>query len=116
MCWQGKEVIEYYINELISEGITYIPPWTDPNTKPALTQPPKEDAPSQDSGLRSRSNSVASVHSQNSLVLGATAATIQNTGLPEVHEPGNWDRDVVSSCFVPLLFPWYESDINDLIY
>ena len=29
--FQGKEVIEYYINELLSEGITYIPPWTDPN-------------------------------------------------------------------------------------
>ena len=82
-------MIEYYINELISEGITYIPPWTDPNSKAALTQPSKEDAPSQDSGLRSRSNSVASVHSQNSLVLGATAATIQNAGVPEVHEPGN---------------------------
>ena len=26
-------MIEFYINELLSEGITYIPPWTDPNEK-----------------------------------------------------------------------------------
>jgi hypothetical protein len=84
---QGKEVIEYYINELISEGITYIPPWTDPNRGQHCVLPKHEDAPSQDSGLRSRSNSVASTHSQNSLVLGATAASI-HTGVPEIHEPG----------------------------
>lgn len=84
---KGKEVIEFYINELISEGITYIPPWTDPNPKPMLTQPPADDAPSQDSGLRSRSNSVTSTHSQSSLILGATAASIQTMGPPEIQEP-----------------------------
>jgi hypothetical protein len=26
---KGKEIIEYYINELTSHGITNIPPWTD---------------------------------------------------------------------------------------
>lgn len=26
---KGKEVIEYYINELLKENITYIPPWTE---------------------------------------------------------------------------------------
>ena len=25
---QGKEIIEYYISELLSEGVTYIPPWS----------------------------------------------------------------------------------------
>jgi len=28
---QGKEVIEFYINELLSEGVTFIPPWTEPD-------------------------------------------------------------------------------------
>ena len=66
---QGKEVIEFYINELISEGVTYIPPWVGPAAE-------KEENPSQDSGLRSRSDSVGSQHSRHSLVLGATAASI----------------------------------------
>ncbi|XP_025086727.1 SEC14-like protein 1 isoform X4 [Pomacea canaliculata] len=84
---KGKEVIEFYISELISEGVTFIPPWTDPSPAPALTQGQPEDAPSQDSGLRSRSNSVTSTHSQSSLVLGATAASIHTRGIPEIHEP-----------------------------
>jgi len=28
--FQGKEVIEYYINELIEEGVNHIPRWTCP--------------------------------------------------------------------------------------
>ena len=31
VCFQGKEVIEYYINELLEEGVRYIPPWLDLN-------------------------------------------------------------------------------------
>ncbi|GAB1868948.1 Protein real-time [Camponotus japonicus] len=27
---KGKEIIEYFINELKEEGITYVPPWKDP--------------------------------------------------------------------------------------
>lgn len=77
-------MVEYYINELLSEGITYIPPWTAPVTPKNLeikSDHTTDDTPSQDSGLRSRSNSNASQHShssQSSLVLGATAATIND--------------------------------------
>ncbi|KAI8794138.1 SEC14-like protein 1 isoform X1 [Biomphalaria glabrata] len=80
---KGKEVIEYYINELISEGVTYIPPWSAPA---GVENAEKEEDPSQDSGLRSRSDSIGSQHSQHSLVLGATAASIQRKSLtpPEV--------------------------------
>ena len=76
---QGKEVIEYYINELITQGITEIPRWTSP----VKAIKPPDDVPSQDSGVRSRSNSVSSQHShssQSSLVLGATAASIHTEG------------------------------------
>jgi len=67
-------VIEYYINELISQGITYIPPWKGPGTQAVRIA---DDTPSQDSGMRSRSNSSSHSHSsQSSLVLGATAASI----------------------------------------
>lgn len=72
-------MIEYYINELLSQGITEIPRWQSP----ATTLRPPDDVPSQDSGVRSRSNSVSSQHShssQSSLILGATAATIQTEG------------------------------------
>jgi len=72
-------VIEFYINELLSEGVTHIPPWTCP---PEMSLPKaiqSDQQSSQDSGVRSRSNSVVSAssqHSQESLVLGATAATV----------------------------------------
>ncbi|XP_059157139.1 SEC14-like protein 1 [Physella acuta] len=81
---KGKEVIEYYINELISEGVSYIPPWEGAPAE--VTKADKEEDPSQDSGLRSRSDSVGSQHSQHSLILGATAASMQRKSLtpPEV--------------------------------
>lgn len=28
---QGKEIIEYFINQLKEEGIIYVAPWKDPN-------------------------------------------------------------------------------------
>lgn len=72
-------MIEYYINELITEGVSYIPPW---ECAPAeVTKTDKEEDPSQDSGLRSRSDSVGSQHSQHSLILGATAASMQRKSL-----------------------------------
>lgn len=78
---KGKEVIEYYINELIQEGVTHIPRWTSPLS---VNQANSDQHSSQDSGVceRSRSNSVNSngsqhsVGSQSSLLLGATAASI----------------------------------------
>lgn len=78
---KGKEVIEYYINELISEGVSTIPRWQPPegHKSKGIEIPSSEDTPSQDSGLRSRTNSSGSQHSRSSvssLVLGASAATI----------------------------------------
>ena len=98
LSFQGKEIIEYYINELISEGVAYIPPWTDPKErlKPlpevaeteagdaaegahAPSSPVREESSlpgsSRDSRTHSRS---ASTSSHSSLKLGATAATIRD--------------------------------------
>lgn len=80
---KGKEVIEYYINELISEGVSTIPRWQPPegHKSKGIEIPSSEDTPSQDSGLRSRTNSSGSQHSRSSvssLVLGASAATIKS--------------------------------------
>ncbi|XP_046579039.1 SEC14-like protein 1 [Haliotis rubra] len=121
---KGKEVIEYYINELLSQGITYIPPWTDPKLKAVAV----EDAPSQDSGLRSRSDSVSSQHSQHSqasLILGATAATIHRGSIsspesevtevrvPPVEPRGKLDDDYIQR-FLGALTPVEESQLITL--
>ncbi|KAL5018685.1 hypothetical protein ScPMuIL_004407 [Solemya velum] len=81
---KGKEVIEYYINELLSEGITYIPPWRDLNLKTE----PLDSTASQDSGMRSLSDGMQSHHgSHSSLGLGATAATIHSSSPPHEASP-----------------------------
>jgi hypothetical protein len=35
---KGKEIIEYYVNELMNEGITNIPLWTESLSPPNSTQ------------------------------------------------------------------------------
>ena len=89
---QGKEVIEYYINELISEGVSQIPRWKPPETvKSQEIEVPGSEDTSQDSGLRSRTNSTTSQHSHgslSSLVLGASAATIKSP-VPDGKPPIN---------------------------
>ncbi|CAG5123336.1 unnamed protein product, partial [Candidula unifasciata] len=82
---KGKEVIEFYISELLSEGVTHIAPWVGPPEEEVAD----EENPSQDSGLRSRSDSVTSQHSQHSMTLGATAASIHRKSLtpPEGNIP-----------------------------
>ncbi|KAL8558408.1 hypothetical protein ACOMHN_064755 [Nucella lapillus] len=122
---KGKEVIEYYISELISEGTTYIPPWTDASAPsrglcaPARVQ---GEEVSQDSGLRSRSSSVASVNSHSSLVLGATAASFhkqasldgQEPGVPDaLDNPSKLDEDYIAR-FLGQLTPVEESRLVQL--
>ncbi|KAK3091561.1 hypothetical protein FSP39_020820 [Pinctada imbricata] len=118
---KGKEVIEYYINELITEGVNYIPPWMPSPGQPGpINIPRSEDSPSQDSGLRSRSNSVSSqksCSSQSSLVLGASAATIRTEKRSPVNEvsisPDNAGKldDVYIERFLGNLNPVQESGL-----
>jgi hypothetical protein len=42
--FQGKEIIEHFISELKKEGITYLPPWSEPNK----AIPDDEDADNDD--------------------------------------------------------------------
>jgi hypothetical protein len=103
--FQGKEVIDFYINELLSEGITYIPPWSaDSISKPALPASETEtmsnaegtsdlektirpspeaasvptETPPSPASSRQRSESLSS---RSSLMLGASAA---NISVPDV--------------------------------
>lgn len=57
---QGKEIIEYYINELESDGITYIPPFQDKEGVPIVEVTETENACSASS---SRNNSLTQSHS-----------------------------------------------------
>ncbi|KAK7501943.1 hypothetical protein BaRGS_00006695 [Batillaria attramentaria] len=100
---KGKEVIEYYINELIKEGITYIPPWTESNPNCIVDErhPAPEYAPSQDSGLRSRSNSATSTHTE-----GASAMSMPDS-------PCKLDDDYIAR-FLGHLTPVEESRLVQL--
>ncbi|KAL7289682.1 hypothetical protein TKK_0016406 [Trichogramma kaykai] len=43
---KGKEIIEYFVNQLKDEGITYVEPWRDPTTDPSAEKDkssPKEE-------------------------------------------------------------------------
>ena len=81
-------MIEYYINELISEGITYIPPWSETNPDKAKSEsgsPAHGAAATEDGATASTDDAPAiafrersdSSSSRSSLQLGATAATIK---------------------------------------
>ena len=41
---KGKEIIEYYINELLSQGITNIPPWSESQARTSSTNPDESAA------------------------------------------------------------------------
>ncbi|XP_052266424.1 SEC14-like protein 5 isoform X3 [Dreissena polymorpha] len=126
---KGKEVIEYYINELISEGVTHIPRWTPavPSCSATPDQPcllesgvGTRSGSSQDSGVRTRSSSVCSTgsqHSQGSLVLGATAASItpqdSPTGEMTVASEDKLDADYIER-FLGHLTPVQESQLVQL--
>ncbi len=87
-------MIEYYIHELLSMGVTYIPPWSELNPEKAKelddVASPEHLPTSKENGAtaaedvltvtttRARSDSSSSKSSlQSSLQLGATAATIK---------------------------------------
>ena len=83
--FQGKEVIEYYINELLEEGVTYIPPFvappsteTSPVTEPELadetTVPQHTSVSSRSTVLRSVASSGGESLQDAALVVGAEAS------------------------------------------
>lgn len=115
---KGKEVIEYYIQEILGSGIPYAPKWQLSGT--AAIDIRADDTPSQDSGLRSRSNSAQSRSSQSSLLLGATAASIytdkpttSTEGLSPPDKAGKLE-DVYIERFLGCLTPVQESRLVQL--
>jgi hypothetical protein len=100
---QGKEVIEYFINQLHEDGITHIPPWVGPaatETTPATassstTGAGEHDEPRRDSlqlprgqtkvvgaegGAEAETEEEEYSMSSSSLMLGASATNIATTG------------------------------------
>lgn len=76
---QGKEIIEYFIEQLSQEGITHIPRWEEP--KPEKSLAPKEtnkeegESSSEEAETRDRTSSTPSTGSRE-LQLGASATNI----------------------------------------
>nr|CAD7199101.1 unnamed protein product [Timema douglasi] len=50
---KGKEIIEYFVNELKNEGLTYVPPWTEPEKEKTV----EEDSRAQGDSPRSPTQS-----------------------------------------------------------
>lgn len=80
MCEQGKEVIEHYINELMSEGMTYVPPWSETSVANAACRMPSSGGDGSDAqtgrAVFSVGEGLLSPDSENSLELGATANSL----------------------------------------
>ena len=90
LCYsKGKEVIQFYIDEILSEGITHIPMWKDPNEKESESVCDSHENADQPSTSQTTASLLkpeeaarrrtGSTGSHSSLELGATAATIQET-------------------------------------
>lgn len=101
---KGKEIIEYYINELLTEGVTYIPPFQDASVPPAIKISPVE--------CRERLKSVSSEPSQN-FELGASASAISHDGLIADDKGFNLDADYIERC-LGTLNPLQESCLVQL--
>ncbi|KAL2086412.1 hypothetical protein ACEWY4_017471 [Coilia grayii] len=84
---RGKEVIEYYLNELMQEGITEIPRWVPPKDKRPLNSDPSAPIPST---LRSTTSPSSS---SSSLTRPKPAGSPLHLDLSS---PGNSSRDVTS--------------------
>lgn len=83
--WQGKEIIEHFIEELRKEGVTFVPRWEEPSPK-ALPEAcivkeskkcESDESSSDDSERRDRTSSTQSGASRE-LKLGASATNLPN--------------------------------------
>nr|CAD7445480.1 unnamed protein product [Timema bartmani] len=64
---RGKEIIEYFVNELKNEGLTYVPPWTEPEKEKTVEEDPRAQgdsplSPTQSSSEHNLSRKASSKH------------------------------------------------------
>ncbi|CAH1794678.1 unnamed protein product [Owenia fusiformis] len=73
---KGKQVIEYFLNELEEEGITFIPIWTEPAGQAVPSVGESTTQGVEDEQTTSHHKSEGSKESDTSLELGATASAL----------------------------------------
>nr|CAD7405920.1 unnamed protein product [Timema poppensis] len=64
---KGKEIIEYFVNELKNEGLTYVPPWTEPEKEKTVEEDSRAQgdsplSPTQSSSEHNLSRKASSKH------------------------------------------------------
>lgn len=76
---QGKEIIEYFIEQLSKEGITHIPRWEEPKPEKSIVAKERNkeegESSSEEAETRDRTSSTPSTGSRE-LQLGASATNI----------------------------------------
>ncbi|XP_078690723.1 SEC14-like protein 1 isoform X3 [Branchiostoma floridae x Branchiostoma belcheri] len=86
---KGKEIIEFFINDLRSNGVTYVPPWTPPNPVSPIEAKPqkKEPEPLASATVLSSPSSCDSITSSSSYHSANTAAqTPVSPTVPDIPE------------------------------
>ncbi|XP_071547892.1 SEC14-like protein 1 isoform X2 [Panulirus ornatus] len=119
---KGKEIIEYFIEELRKEDITFVPRWEEPSPKAIpevrVTIENKKleseaESSSEETERRDRTNSSQSAASRE-LQLGASATNIPNMDKVNLNEDNNkLDADYIKRCLGDLT-PLQESRLIQL--
>ncbi|XP_050735828.1 SEC14-like protein 1 isoform X5 [Eriocheir sinensis] len=88
---KGKEIIEYFIEQLSKEGITYIPRWEEPKPEKSLVAKERNkeegESSSEEAETRDRTSSTPSTGSRE-LQLGASATNILSIEKVNINDGG----------------------------
>lgn len=114
---KGKEIIEYFIEQLSKEGITYIPRWEEPKPEKSLVAKERNkeegESSSEEAETRDRTSSTPSTGSRE-LQLGASATNILSIEKVNINDENNkLDADYIKRCLGDLT-PLQESRLIQL--
>ncbi|KAK7085916.1 hypothetical protein SK128_015886, partial [Halocaridina rubra] len=120
---KGKEIIEYFIEELRKDGITFVPRWQEPTPKslPEISiskenknlEDSETENDAKDAELRDRTSSTPSTGSAE-LLLGASASHLPNMDKLNINDDNNkLDADYIKRCLGDLT-PLQESRLIQL--
>lgn len=114
---KGKEIIEYFIEQLSKEGITNIPRWEEPKPEKSLVAKERNkeegESSSEEAETRDRTSSTPSTGSRE-LQLGASATNILSIEKVNINDENNkLDADYIKRCLGDLT-PLQESRLIQL--
>ncbi|KAK8731825.1 hypothetical protein OTU49_007284 [Cherax quadricarinatus] len=120
---KGKEIIEYFIDELFKDGIAYIPRWKEPShkalpevciTKDGKTGESEAESSSEETEIRDRTSSSTPSTGSTELHLGASATNLPSIDKVNLNEDNNkLDADYIKRCLGDLT-PLQESRLIQL--